>query len=105
MEVEIRALLQAEVEDGIANREYSEGFRTGKEAGLAENAEHAYEAGLIEGYKEALDTKDLLSCLRNGSISADSPGLEYLFDFDHPRCPYNRGRQIGMPEKSKKRVK
>ncbi|KAF2114759.1 hypothetical protein BDV96DRAFT_599948 [Lophiotrema nucula] len=95
---ELRKTLRSEIHDEIAEVEYEQGFRAGKDAGLAENAEVAKHEGFLQGYEAARKAQDKLAALKQGKIAYDSADLDFLFDFSHPQNPFNLGRQLGSRE-------
>ena len=82
----------------IAELGYKNGFAAGKEAGRKEMTEQNNQRGFLEGYRVSRNTQILLSKMRKGVISRDSPELDFLYDADHPYNPCTMGERLGQME-------
>ena len=68
--------------------------------GKAEASEMQTNRAFLEGYAACNRAQKAIYDMRNGTISANSPELAFLFDPTHPENSLNMGRSIGRMEKA-----
>jgi len=108
IEVELRAVFEREFETRVCQsvkEAYNRGFKEGRQEGQKDNAEDVDGSAFAKGYSTARRQQNTLIALRNGSLSYDSPDLDFLTNPDHPDNLFNMGIQVGQRETVVKKVR